>query len=475
MKKIVLQTALLCVIAFTANVSFSQSKEITILAVNDMHASIDRFPKFAALVDSMRAIYPDLLLFSAGDNRTGNPVNDVHPEPSYPMTALMNKTGFNLSCIGNHEFDGKIEALRNVINRAEFRHVCANIHAHDSMRLHIEPYRIFEINGVKIAVLGLIQRDENGLPDAHPDNLKNISFTSTIEAAKQYGWLRYMSDVFILLIHDEYEQSILLANQYPLADVIISGHSHTRIDGTELHNNVLITQAESHLKYITYITLQITDGKITNKKAQLLNVNAASTKNETIQTMVDDFKNSKTLNRVLTQVAADFGNKEEFGSMVTDAIRKETNADIAFQHPGGIRKESLPKGDLTVATVYQIDPFNNEVIMFNLTGKEILRLIETAYLTDNKQAPFVSGISYEIELDKQQQIKKINVKMEDGSPLNLQRTYKVVMNSFMAATCKYEKTDQGHSLFKTTAELTIQYLEKQPSINYQGVKRIKKR
>ena len=42
--------------------------EVAILAVNDMHANIDLFPKFAAMVDSLRAIYPDLLLFSAGDN-----------------------------------------------------------------------------------------------------------------------------------------------------------------------------------------------------------------------------------------------------------------------------------------------------------------------------------------------------------------------------------------------------------------------
>jgi 5'-nucleotidase len=48
-----------------------------ILAVNDMHAAIDRFPKVVALVDSMRTIYPDLLLFAVGDNRTGNPANAV--------------------------------------------------------------------------------------------------------------------------------------------------------------------------------------------------------------------------------------------------------------------------------------------------------------------------------------------------------------------------------------------------------------
>jgi len=62
--------------------------------------------------------------------------------------------------------------------------------------------------------------------------------------------------------------------------------------------------------------------------------------------------------------------------------------------------------------------------------------------------------------------------MADGSRLNLQRTYKVVMNSYIAAISKYEKSDPGQSLYRTTAELTIQYLEKQPALDYKGVKRI---
>ena len=50
---------------------------VRILSVNDIHANIDQFPKFATMVDSLKALYPDLLVFSAGDNRTGNPIHDM--------------------------------------------------------------------------------------------------------------------------------------------------------------------------------------------------------------------------------------------------------------------------------------------------------------------------------------------------------------------------------------------------------------
>jgi 5'-nucleotidase len=457
---------------FIALAAPAQNREITILAVNDMHASIDLFPQFAALVDSMRTVYPNLLLFSAGDNRTGNPVNDMHPEPSFPMTSLMNKVGFNLSALGNHEFDGQLNSLRNVVNRTTFRHVCANMYVHDTLRLHIDPYRIFEVNGIRIAVLGLIQQGAGGIPDTHPDNVKNVKFRSPLEVANQYAWLRYVSDVFILLVHDEYDKSVQYANQYPLADVLISGHSHTRVEGTEIHNTVLVTQADSHLKYVTHITLQLTDGKITGKQACLLDVSAFSRSDSGVQAMLDDFKNNETLHRVLTQALTDFENYEELGCLMADAIRAETNSDIALQNPGGVRMETCPKGPLTVNTVYQLDPFGNETWSYNLTGQEVLRLIEAACIAENNQPPYVSGITCEMELDRQQKIKKLNVKMADGTHLNPQHTYKVVMNSYLAAISKYEKADSGHSLFRTTADLTIDYLSKQPAVDYKGMKRI---
>ena len=61
----------------------AQKKEVVILTVNDMHAAIQNFPQMAAVVDSIRDIYPQLIVFSAGDNRTGNPLNDRYKEPPY--------------------------------------------------------------------------------------------------------------------------------------------------------------------------------------------------------------------------------------------------------------------------------------------------------------------------------------------------------------------------------------------------------
>ena len=126
--------------------------EIVILSVNDMHSSIDMFPKFATMVDSLRAVYPDLLLFSAGDNRTGNPVNDQYEPVNYPMIELMNRMGFDLCTVGNHEWDGDVDNLRNDLERAKFPFLCANVYDFQKVGLDFKPFVTFEQQGVKMTV-----------------------------------------------------------------------------------------------------------------------------------------------------------------------------------------------------------------------------------------------------------------------------------------------------------------------------------
>ena len=92
-----------------------------------MYGAIDNFPRLAFIVDSLRSLYPNMLLVSAGDNQTGNPVNDQYPEKGLPMIVLMNATGFNLSAVGNHEFDTGIKDFGKLISQAKFPFLCASL------------------------------------------------------------------------------------------------------------------------------------------------------------------------------------------------------------------------------------------------------------------------------------------------------------------------------------------------------------
>ena len=93
--------------------SFSQSHNIAdgftgtvkILHTNDIHGNFSRFPRLAFVVDSIRNVHENVLLLNAGDIFTGNPLVDMDKEKGFQMIELMNKVGYDLSTLGNHEFD----------------------------------------------------------------------------------------------------------------------------------------------------------------------------------------------------------------------------------------------------------------------------------------------------------------------------------------------------------------------------------
>ena len=457
---------LLVGLLFWSLTSFAQEKQVTILSVNDMHATIDHFPKLAAIVDSLRAIYPSLLIFSAGDNCTGNPYNDRYQEPSYPMTALMNAVGFHASAMGNHEFDLKPEGFRRQASRSTFRYLCANLLASDSLPMPVLPYQLFDCEGVRVGVLSVVQRGAQGTPDTHPDNVRGLRFLPEEEAIRRYAGLRDSCDVAILLSHCGYEADQQWADQFPFFDVIIGGHSHTKVAGNTFRGEVLITQAENKLRYATLTKIHLSNGKVVGKESELIDVRAASHEQELATAMLAFFSHNEALEQVVTQVEADFTSYEALGCLMADAYRSESGADIALVNAGGVRYDYLPKGPMTVADVLRLDPFGNESLLYQLTGKEIEQLLIECRAADSNGAPYVSGITYQLQADQAHpdQVKKLQVYEENGRKLNRKARYTVMVSSYVAAICPLLQQKSAQPLYTQTADLIIRYLSKQPTL-----------
>lgn len=451
-------------------------RQAVIFAVNDMHATIDNFPKLAFIVDSLRVIYPDMLLVAAGDNQTGNPVNDQYPEKGFPMIELMNAAGFDLSAVGNHEFDSSPEGFRNLTQKANFGFICANLSAGPSNDIRIEPYKIITLpNGLKLAFLGLLQINQNDIPDSHPDNMKGFAFRPPFDAAREYLWLKDKSDIFIALTHLGFENDVRLAETMPEGiDLIIGGHSHTRVGKEQIHNGIMITQAENKLKYGTLIRLvKRSDGTL-QRSMQLIDIRNSKGEKPSIRTMVDRYNDNPVLKEVIATAEEDFSSYEELGYLMADAQRDAAKADISLVNPGGVRLDRLSKGPITVMNVYQFDPFGNELIVTKLTGNEIRSLMLAAFPLDDNSPLYPSGIRTELIPDGKGGLEDVILFDESGNRLAMDRTYSVAMNSYMTQVYKYDHSDPGQSLFISTADATIAYLRKIRSVrSYRGEKRIK--
>ena len=271
----------------------SYKTDIHIVSANDMHGAIENMPMLAAAVDSLRAIDKSLLVLSAGDNRTGNPLNDLYTIPAFPMVALMNYIGFDASTFGNHEFDSDQPLLEKLINLSNFPYICANTFADTELGIQNIPYKFFDVKGVKVCVLGVVQLGIQGTPDSNPDHLKGIRFESVEETINKYLYLRDQCDVFILLSHIGYEDDCAMAEKFPQFDLIVGGHTHTQIEGGELHNGVLITQNVNKLQRVTHTILTVENGKVTGKRAENIEIATSNNKNPFVAQIVEKFSDNR--------------------------------------------------------------------------------------------------------------------------------------------------------------------------------------
>ena len=468
---------MLVTIVATLFLSACEPKEqkLYIVSTNDMHANIDNFPKMAALIDSLRSVHPDLLLFSAGDNRSGNPINDRYTEPAKPMYELMNAVGFDLSTFGNHEWDGGPIALRNVLGWAKFPFVCANVTFDDTLQMpNVKPYQIFEVNRLKIGVIGGIQLGENGLPDFHPKNADGSHFVPLTDVLQQnIDQLKDCNAVF-LLSHCGFEEDMETAAQFPQLDAIFGGHSHTRVAEKQMAGNVMVTQAEAKVKFVTLSTFTFRDGKIVDKDMQLLSIKEFPKRNAEVQAMVDKYNSNEFFRTVVTTNLTPIDNYESLGCLMTDAIRYTTGSDMGFQNPGGVRFDTLSARPVTLKDIFALDPFDNEIIAFTLSGQEIINLMKSCFVTDGGPI-YCSGCSYTYKVDDEGQMNDIEVTLEDGKPLDLDAKYNIVMNSYMSSVFDYEHEDDGHTTFRSSNELMLEYLAEHPEIDYGKTNRVKEK
>lgn len=457
---------LLLAVAVTAG---AQRRQIHIVGVNDMHAAIEYFPQLAAIIDSLRTIDPALLVLSAGDNRTGNPVNDMYIPSAYPIVALMNQVGFNASAIGNHEFDmNSLDALTGLSN---FRYVCANV-AIDSIPLRrVRHSQQFDVGGIRVGVIGAIQIGRHGTPDAHPDYLKHCSFQPVKDVLGEYEELSRQCNVTILLSHLGYEDDLQMAEQFPWIDLIIGGHSHKQLKADEpLHNGVLVTQNGNKLKQVTHITINVDSGRVVDKKAEYIDVRKFPKKNKVVEDMVKSFNDNPELKRVVGRCETPFETLEEIACMVCDAYIEEGHSDVGIVNPGGLRVDNLPAGDITLLDVLKMDPFYNQAVMIEMTGQEILDMVWAYGRSSRHHFPYMRGIYTEMTLTmtNKNKIQKVRLLTNDGQPLKMKKKYKVVTNSYVSSTCKFLTPERIKSLNEQTADMVIRFLKRHGTVNYLG-------
>ncbi len=462
---------------------------ITILHTNDHHG---RFWKNSdgeygmaarkTLIDTLRADVAAAggysLLLDGGDVNTGVPESDL--QDAVPDFKGMNLLGYDAMAVGNHEFDKPPIVLRMQRDLAKFPMLAANIYSGGERMF--APYKIFNLGGVRVAVMGLTTEDTQKM--AHPDNMRSIEFRNAVaEAAKVVPELRKQADVVIAATHmGHYENGnhgsqapgdVEMARAVNGLDLVVGGHTQNPacmkaenivdrayVPGTECkperQNGAWIVQAHEWGKYVGRADFEFRNNEFKLVKYALIPVNLKKT------VRAADGKTSKQV--YTTEIAEDkdmlalLSPYQEFGQqkllvkvgsvdasmngerdtvrrqpaalavLIGQAMMAKTGANFAVMNAGGVR-DSLPAGELTYKDVLKVHPFGNTVVTVDLSGKEVIDYLSViAKITAGSGAfPQFAGISLAIDGGTVS-----NVAVQ-GAPIDLSKTYKMAINNFVAA------------------------------------------
>ena len=251
-------TALFSVAGSLSSFQTASIKHLTILHTNDVHSHIDPFPaddprnanmggvsRRAALIESIKKENPNVLLLDAGDIFQGTPYfNYYGGELEFKLMSMMQ---YDLSTIGNHDFDNGIQGLYAQMPHAKFEFVSANYDFKNTvMDGLVKPFKIFNKNGIKVGVFG-IGIELNGLVDKkmYQETVYNDPVETTQDMVRILK-KEQQCDIVICLSHLGYSykndpnkiSDLKLAELTTDIDLIIGGHTHTFLDKPTVMKNL---------------------------------------------------------------------------------------------------------------------------------------------------------------------------------------------------------------------------------------------
>lgn len=426
----------------------NQPQNITIFFVNDTHGQIDNFSKVKYIVDQEKEIN-DVLVISTGDMFSGNPVVDNYSQKGYPMIHLMNQVGFDIMTLGNHEFDYGPEMLKERINQSNFPWICANTTAKSGEFAQPEPYKSIDVGKLKIVFLGLLETmgsDYSTIPSSHPWRVQNYEFTDALEIAKNYSMLKEQenADLFIALSHLGENMDYQLAANNSFFDVIIGGHSHTLVN--TVNNGIPIFQAGGDLNYLGKIELTVADKEVENFNYTLIDLEQFENKDAQIQAIIDDYNDWPELYEEIGHSPA-YHSKTATGCFYTDAIKTYLDVDVSFQNTGGVRA-ALYEGPITRRDIYEISPFNNGTVIYEMSVEEI-----KYFLKESGSGFYYSGILID-KIDGE-----VVIFNQSGNRLRDNVMLRVGINDYIPAVHSPLFPEEREEQALTAAETIIKFVE----------------
>ena len=433
----------------------SGENTVVVLYTTDTHGHIatDKDTIGLDMVAAVKKSLPGSVLLDAGDFLHGTALAGFDKGKS--VASIMRKAGYDAATAGNHEFSQGLEALMERREEMERGPVpmpilSANIFTADGSPL-LPPDTRLDVNGMAVCVFGLTTQETK--TQSMPSTVADLTFVHPEEAARKAAERLRASGcgLVIALVHlgsdvqVEYT-SLDLAAAVPELDAVIDGHSHREMY-TMIRGTTPVVSSGSHGKAIGKLafTLDSGTGRVLAANNTLLRPGdlAGISPDPTLQAEISALQS--TVAEQLSQVVAwsdhalsgERGNmrtrETALGNLAADALRAAYGTETGIVNSGGIRAD-LPKGPVTRGDILSIFPFGGNVIHVNVTGAELLDILEHGVSRlpgADGCFPQISGIALTVRADAPAGKRVASVHV-NGALLKREKTYSLAINEFLA-------------------------------------------
>ena len=442
--------------------------------------------KVSSFVKEQRDIHGDnLILIDNGDILQGQPIayfyNFIDTVSVHANAAMLNYMRYDVGNMGNHDVEPGHAVYDRWISQCQFPVLGANIVDKATGKPYLKPYQVLEREGVKVVVLGMITP---AIPSWLPEQLwSGLQFEDMVICAEK--WVKIIRekenpDVLVGLFHSGPEGNKLdnvtenasadVATQVPGFDVVFMGHDHRRYCAKVANvagDSVLLVDPANQAKVVGDVTLklQLKGGKVVSKSVagQLTSMHDYEADPEFMQKFEQQYKDTEnfvsrkigSITKTISSKDAYFG-PSEFVDLIHQLQLDISGADISFCAPLSFAAE-IKEGDILMSDMFNLYKFENMLYVMELSGQEIKDFLEMSYaiwtnqmksptdhlllLHEKKQAfgwlknpsfnfDSAAGIIYTVDVTKPQG-EKIQIKsLATGKPFDLQKKYKVAVNSY---------------------------------------------
>lgn len=414
---------LLCGICFFGTCSKKvlakeKTKSVDVMFLHDTHSHLNEFStveegksqimggfsKIKTLIRQQQEKNPETLLLDGGDFSMGTLIQVMFEEEASELR-MLGELSIDVSTFGNHEFDYNASGLSNMLLRAVETGdtlpslVVCNVDwnameekglTEDQKLLKtafekagVQRYKVLNKNGVRIAVIGVFGKDSLDCAPNCP-----LEFADPVESVKAVVEEIKNADLKIDMIacvshsgtdvNEKKSEDEILAKSVPELDLILSGHTHTKLEEPIVHGDTYIVSAGEYGKYLGNLSMtQKADGRWQMDSYELITIDSSIPEDEATQKKVDalmDKVDEKYLhqfgyqkdqilceNEIPFVPQNDLGEKHtelNLGSIIADAytygaekILGEGTVDVTVA-PAGTIRDSYPLGNITVEDVY---------------------------------------------------------------------------------------------------------------------------